>query len=253
MLGKGSYRTGVEIPPVRWIIIELQMKQRELKDYASLHSLYTGGLGAGFDDDNDTGLRNMTFHRKLCLAVISTDLDKVSSSDDDPAIIEQFYHKHKDHGATYLYRSTKPDPTLPVYRDRASMAYYMCRNSSKSSYIAGLVEEICGANGRKVIIFCDWPSTAWLVEVLMLILGFNVLSIRAKYKQKKREEAVSAFNDKDCPIPVLVTSVEVSATAINLQRDCADVIFTDVPSNAQSTQQAAGRVIRIGQDSACNI
>lgn len=78
------------------------MKPRELKDYASLHSLYTGGLGAGSDDDSETGLRNMTFHRKLFLSVMSTNLDKVSSSDDGGTVIEQFYHKHKDHGATYF-------------------------------------------------------------------------------------------------------------------------------------------------------
>lgn len=52
---------------------------------------------------------------------------------------------------------------------------------------------------------------------------------------------------------LLVTSFKVSATSFNLQKDCADVVFVDVPSNAPSIQQAAGRVIRIGQQLACTI
>lgn len=66
-----------------------------------------------------------------------------------------------------------------------------------------------------------------------------------------------AFNDKDFPAQVTVTSVRISFsisfTAISFQKDCSDVIFMDVPSKAQSTLQAGGRVIRIGQRSACNL
>ena len=56
-----------------------------------------------------------------------------------------------------------------------------------------------------------------------------MLSIRARHKQAEREAAVSAFNDGANPVQVLVTSVKVSATSINLQKDCADVVFVDVP------------------------
>ena len=70
----------------------------------------------------------------------------------------------------------------------------------------------------------------------MLLLNFNVLSIRAKHLLPEREVAVAAFNDPNNLFQVLVTSVKVSATSLNLQKDCADVIFVDVPSNAQSTQ-----------------
>lgn len=105
-------------------------------------------------------------------------------NDEGPAVIEKFYHKHQDHGATYFFNSTKTDPDMPVCRDRASMAYYLTRNSVKLSYIADLVHQICNKNGRKVIVFCDWPSTVWLVEILLMVLGFNVISIRAKHRLK---------------------------------------------------------------------
>ncbi len=34
---KGSYRIGAEIPPVRWLTVELQMKAYEKRDYRELH------------------------------------------------------------------------------------------------------------------------------------------------------------------------------------------------------------------------
>lgn len=77
------------------------------------------------------------------------------------------YHKKNDHGATYFFSATKPDSSLPVYRDRASMAYYITRNSVKLSYLAHLIQGICIKNGPKVIVFCDGPSSTSLVEVLL--------------------------------------------------------------------------------------
>ena len=47
------------------------------------------------------------------------------------------------------------------------------------------------------------------------------------------------------PVQVLMTSVKVSSVAINLQKDCSELSFMDVPSNAQSVQQCGGRVVRI--------
>ena len=53
------------------------------------------------------------------------------------------------------------------------------------------------------------------------------------------------------PVQVLMTSVKVSSVAINLQKDCSELSFMDVPSNAQSVQQCGGRVVRIGHCSLC--
>ena len=97
----------------------------------------------------------MYFHRRLCLAVLSPELDKVSCLDDKAAAIEQFYHQHHDHGATYFFHRTKPQANLPVYRDRAAMAYCICRVSVKPSYLARLVYDICTNNLRKVIASCN--------------------------------------------------------------------------------------------------
>lgn len=54
----------------------------------------------------------MTFHRQLCLTVLCPDLDKLSSCNDAPALIEKYYHEGVDHGAGYFFHRTKPDVTI---------------------------------------------------------------------------------------------------------------------------------------------
>lgn len=55
--GKGSYRIGAEIPPVRYLTVELQMGKWELISYARLHAVCVGNLGIGYNDDDNTGMR----------------------------------------------------------------------------------------------------------------------------------------------------------------------------------------------------
>ena len=137
------------------------------------------------------------FHRRLCSAVLCPDFDRISTMNHMAAVTEKFHTCHKDHGASYYFNHTKPQP---LYRDRPSLVAYICHLSSKLSYLAGLLHQICVTNLRKVIVFCDWPSASWLVEVLVLLLDFNVLSIRARDKLVERKEAVVAFNDPNNPV-----------------------------------------------------
>ena len=74
-----------------------------------------------------------------------------------------------------------------MYRSRSELSCYICRFSAKLFYLASLVHEITNFNERKVILFCDWPSISYLVEVIMMALGFNVLSIRAKHHASERD------------------------------------------------------------------
>ncbi|KAL9069021.1 MAG: hypothetical protein Q9161_005779 [Pseudevernia consocians] len=52
--GKGSYRIGADIPPVRWLTIELQMRPLELRDYARIHRHCTRSFALGFNDVADS-------------------------------------------------------------------------------------------------------------------------------------------------------------------------------------------------------
>ena len=101
------------------------------------------------------GLTTLAHHRKLCPAVMTPELDRISSTVKRPQQIEKFYHKHNDHGATYFFNQTKPRKRLPVYRDRPSMTYSLTQNSTKLSFLTDMVHQIYTVNARKVIVFCD--------------------------------------------------------------------------------------------------
>ena len=104
-----------------------------------MHAIRTGNFGMGYGEDAGNGFRDMTFHRRLYLARLSSDFDKVSSDNDKPALIERCYHKHQDRGATYPFNTTKADKRMPLYRNRASMALYLTRKSVKLAYLTGLI------------------------------------------------------------------------------------------------------------------
>ena len=86
------------------------------------------------------------------------------------------------------------------------------------------------------------------VETVLCTLGFKVLSMRSADSAAVRDECVEAFttigNIED--VQILYTSTRIAATAVNLQADCWDVLFLDIPNNAQTLLQAGARVHRMG-------
>lgn len=69
-----------------------------------------------------------------------------------------------------------------------------------------------------------------------------------------RHECVECFTTKGNigEVQILVISTRIAATAVILQADYYDVIFLDIPNNAQTLLQAGARVLRIGQGFLCN-
>lgn len=106
---------------MRWLTIELKMKKLALKRHAVVHSLCTGNLDAGYDAEAQTGLRNMTYYRRLCLTMLTPELDKVSIIGDRRDRLARFYLRYGDRGASFFFDQTKPDAILPVYRDRTGL------------------------------------------------------------------------------------------------------------------------------------
>ena len=113
--------------------------------------------------------------------------------------------------------------------------------------LGSMTHTICNLNGRKLLVFTDCPTVQLEVEMFLYFLGFKIAGIRAEHKTAERDDIVDGFDDKTSNLQILVTSLRISATALNLQNGCSDVIFIDAPSNAQSALKAGGRELRIGQ------
>jgi len=77
--------------------------------------------------------------------------------------------------------------------------------------LAQMAHQICNENGRRLLIFTDWPLTQWFVEMVLQTLGFNVLGIRALNKPWERLSATNEFTDPDSNLQILVTSLRISS------------------------------------------
>ena len=62
--------------------------------------------------------------------------------------------------------------------------------------------------------------------------SFNVSTICAAHSVIEQNWTVTRFNDLHHPLQILVTSLVTTATSINLQHVCSDVVFLEVLNTA---------------------
>jgi len=73
--------------------------------------------------------------------------------------------------------------------------------------------------------FTDWPATSWNPECFLAMLELNLTSLLSVSTKKEREKALAEFKDRNSDVQVLVTSMRVSAIAVDLQKCCSDMVF----------------------------
>ena len=206
------------------------------------------------DQGDQVGYIDMALHRRLCQAVDNPLLDGLyTRSNCALRSLEKYYTKGHDYGARYFFHATKPTPTLPYYSSRIKLILYITQIAPKLKLLAKMVHQVCNKNQHKLLIFTNWPTVQWQVELFLFLLNFNVVSIRAQHKASERNDCVNSFTDPISNVQVLVISLRTSSTALNLQNDCSDVVFFDCPSNTQIMLQASGCMLRIGQTRICNM
>jgi len=84
------------------------------------------------------------------------------------------------------------------------------------------------------------------VEAFLAELGFKIMSIRATTKNSERSTIRHAFNRKTDPSEILITSIRVGSSSVNLYGACLDIVFMDVPPNSSEMMQSIGRLFRLG-------
>ena len=199
-----------------------------------------------------SSIKNFGMHRRLAHAVLHPRLDDfqrpgtVATND-----VQGFHERYGDLGASQFFVQTRIDVAMGVPVDRPTMVQYLSFDSPKLQALAVLARDVCITHGRKLIVFCDWPMTQWLAGLFLTNLDFNVIGIRSTHSTTALEEAVVEFNDPASNVQILVMSLRISSTAVNLQDDCSNMVFLDCPTNAQIALQAGGRTLRIGQTRTC--
>ncbi|OBT52141.1 hypothetical protein VE04_08950 [Pseudogymnoascus sp. 24MN13] len=240
---------GGSIPLYKIITVELEMSQIQAERYAAIHlEALAGSQPTGPDEEPQPGTRvGTSVHRRLCFAAFHTGLDNFFRSSRVTTAKVADWNARKDYGYTVYHKLTRMDVLSPAHRSRISAAISICAPSPKLQWLCGLVRDVCLLKKRNIIVFCSWPATQWLVELLMFIVGVPVMSIRAAHTSAARAETQFAFNNKCTEGTVLVTNLRLGATSMNLQKQCCDLVFLEVPESGNTAAQGIGRVHRIGQ------
>ena len=248
-------RIGQEIPTYDICTVELAFKRNTYKlEYKTAFERHIQHLAAGGQVDPALALtdskatRNMGAHRRLCQPTASLGLERLCVRVSGTRVdhVNRFHVHGTDNGMSFFQKNTSREGDLPVYADRASLAYYICRMSPKLAWLVNYVNEAHHLNDR-VLIFCDWPMVQWLVEGLLTLLNFEVRSIRSAHAVSQRVATIAEFNDSNKRVDALVCSFRTSAFGLNIQTNCHRVVHVEVPGAMSTLHQANGRVHRLGQ------
>ena len=239
-------RIGEAIKPYKIVTVELQMSQTQSKHYFKVHNLVAACLRGGKDEDTDENFISMEKHRHLS-HVVALPLLAALRNKSNTAKVSKWYHRYPDNGASMLFEENRPLPYMSASGDRVSMTNWMAGESAKMQWLIKYAYDTCIVEKRKLLLFFNWPVTLWYAESLLQLVGFKTCSVRAAHKREDRETMRRQFNDPDHEVQIMLTSIRVSSSSVNLHHACADVVFVDVPPNASEMFQAIGRVFRLGQ------
>jgi hypothetical protein len=98
----------------------------------------------------------------------------------------------------------------------------------------------------KLVIWCYYPQSQWLVEQYCRLLRFRCAAIHSSMASKDRDRLRHEFNNEG-GISILVLCYGSSSEGLNLQSRCSNTILLEQGSDYTNEHQAWSRVRRIGQ------
>jgi superfamily II DNA or RNA helicase len=105
------------------------------------------------------------------------------------------------------------------------------------------LRELCGGEGRKVVVFSEWTDMTDRVEALSRKLGLPTFHLKGGVPVKRRPAMIRAFTETDGP--AVFVSTDAGGVGLNLQAADA-VVNLDLPWNPAKLDQRVARVHRIG-------
>ncbi|MDJ0838308.1 MAG: DEAD/DEAH box helicase [Acidobacteriota bacterium] len=116
--------------------------------------------------------------------------------------------------------------------------------SPKLDELTRLLEEICVAEGQKVVVFSQWERMTRMVEERALQLKLGVVRLHGGVPSQNRGALMDSFRDD--PATQVFISTDAGGVGLNLQ-NAAFLINLDVPWNPAVLNQRIARVHRLGQ------
>jgi SNF2 family DNA or RNA helicase len=254
-------RIGSTIPPYRVRTVELRLSPAEQYEYNTFHNELIECLRRRnpnynkLDADHEPPVFfDNHFLRRLSHLSFATTLERLVRKVNENGVNDvNRWREMTDGGARWFVGQTKLDYGLPVPTDCQSIAEYLAAGSPKLAYLSLVLMEVVLEKKEKLIIFCEWPMVAWLVEMYLRMFGIPYLAIRSSTELNDRLVVMAQFNDLKDENLILVTTFRTCSLGINLQESCCNMVILEPAKNINTLLQAIGRIHRVGQTREQNI
>lgn len=124
------------------------------------------------------------------------------------------------------------------------------RHDTKIAELMGILEEIFGMEGEKVVIFSQWERMTRIVARELDLLGVKYENLHGGIDSKDRKTLLDNFQkDPECKV---FLSTDAGGVGLNLQ-SASYLINLDIPWNPAVLEQRIARIYRIGQKKKVNI
>ncbi|KAJ6110479.1 hypothetical protein N7486_002714 [Penicillium sp. IBT 16267x] len=255
---------GGKIPPARIMTVELCYSDAEQKEHDLVYSKVIKGLTKSNDDDSlpstlsetqlfGRGPVNPGKLRRLCALAFHGKLDAFLSLEGiSNKYIEHITDIDKEGNMCFelFWQLTVDGQFNAPPRIRFDRARYLLCQSPRLKYLLKifLAEGLTPSSAKpRFVIFCNWPMTVWLVQMLLHALSLEFTSISSPMGVADRSEAINRFNDPNNNCSVFITTYTLGAFGLNLQNSCSRLVLMESAINYNRVFHAIGRMHRLGQ------
>ena len=236
------------------VTIELLMNMQQQTNYDKIYKKLVLYLSVRKDAEEQISCINIKIHCRLSHLSVRTWMERFSECVKTASKhVKKWYSKYDDHSIIFCHSIICTDPFTPAYHDCVSMLFFLTADLLKLQLLLSIIYNVCLIEKRKLLIFIIWSLILFKVEMTLVNVSFNVSTIHAAHSAIEQNWTVIRFNDLHHLLQILVISLIIIATFINLQHVCSDVIFLKVLNNVNTLLQTVGWVFRIGQMQPQNI
>lgn len=134
--------------------------------------------------------------------------------------------------------------------DAAGLVDHETEDAPKLAELAGLLDDICVGEGRKVVVFSEWERMQEMAATLCKKAKIGFVRLHGGVPSAARGALIDRFrDDPDCKV---FFSTDAGGVGLNLQV-ASHVINLDLPWNPAVLAQRIARVHRLGQKDAVNV
>ena len=177
---------------------------------------------------------------------------------------QQDIHGEAEESAARMIAILKRRPLSPVEEQRLMRAFQRMRmacdaaglvdrktrGAPKLDELERLLEEICLAGGRKVVVFSEWERMQVMAAEVCERLGVGYVRLHGGVPSSARGRLIDRFReDPECRV---FLSTDAGGVGLNLQA-ASHVVNLDLPWNPAVLAQRIARVHRLGQREAVNV